>query len=255
MLFKRVHLYNKKAMKSLTISGSIAASILQELEEHVVPGVTTTQLNDIATKRIHEAGVKPAFLGYQGFSAALCASVNQVAVHGAPNDTPLVEGDLLKLDFGVIVDGYFSDTAMSVPVGEVSKEVMHLLKTTREALEQGILQAVFGKHVGDISHAVQTTVENEGYGVVRELTGHGIGTKLHEAPQIPNVGKAGEGEELEVGMVIAIEPITTLTSQHVVLGDDGFEYVSDDGSVSAHFEHTVAITDSGPIVLTARAGS
>ncbi len=255
MLFKRKEkdigkIYGSEAMTAMRRAGYIAAQILQELSALAAPGVTTKDLDDVAMKRLEGEGVKPAFLGYEQFPAVLCASINDVAVHGVPSDRLLADGDLLKLDFGVVVDGYYSDTAISVPIGAVSTDVLRLVQVTQEALKVGITAAQPGKRVGDISAAIQGHVETAGFEVVRELTGHGIGQTLHEPPQIPNAGKPDTGPELRPGMLIAIEPITTFSTQHVSLAKDGFAYVTDNNSVSAHFEHTVAITESGPVVLT-----
>lgn len=251
MLFKKKGIvYGGEAISAMRKAGYVAAQILKELVTLVEPGITTKALDDVALKRLKGEGVEPAFLGYDGFPAVLCTSVNEVAVHGVPNDEPLRDGDLLKLDFGVVVDGYYSDTALTVPVGNVSTENLRLMQVTEQALKIGIQQARAGNRVGDISAAVQSHVEQSGFQVIRELTGHGIGKTLHEAPQIPNVGNAGSGPELKAGMLIAIEPITTFATQHVKLGPDGFGYVTDDGRYSAHYEHTIQITDDDPVILT-----
>ena len=251
MLFKsKGKVYGGEGIVAVRKAGFVAAQILHELTTLVEPGITTKALDDVALKRLQGEGVEPAFLGYDRFPAVLCTSVNEVAVHGVPNDAPLNDGDILKLDFGVVVDGYYSDTAVTVPVGTVATENMRLISVTEEALKVGIAQARAGNRVGDISAAIQTHVENGGFQVVRELTGHGIGKTLHEAPQVPNAGNAGEGPELRSGMMIAIEPITTFTTTHVKLGSDGFGYVTDDGRPAAHFEHTVLITEGEPDILT-----
>lgn len=244
------NLYGGDAIGAMRRAGYVAAQILGELSVLAEPGVTTSELSDVALKRLKGEGVKPAFLGYEKFPAVLCASVNETAVHGVPNDTPLEDGDLLKLDFGVIEQGYYSDTARTIAIGNVSIDARRLMQVTEEALKLGIASVQPGNFTGDISSAVQKHVEKAGFEVVRELTGHGIGTQLHEPPQIPNFGEPGEGVELKPGMVIAIEPITTFSTKHVTLARDGFAYVTDNGSLSAHFEHTVAVTASGPIVLT-----
>lgn len=231
-------------------SGALAAQILKELVTLAAPGVTTEALDDVARARIVAAKADPAFLGYDGFPATICTSVNNVAVHGAPSKQALKEGDLLGIDFGVVIDGWYSDVAVSLPIGRVSEEATYLLDVTQEALRLGIEVAVPGGRVGDISAMIQQYVESHGFQVIRELTGHGVGRKLHDEPAIPNFGKAGTGPELVEGMVIAIEPIVAVSAKHVRLGADGFGYETEDGSLAAHFEHTVAITNLGPEILT-----
>ena len=244
------NLYGADAIGAVRRAGFIAAQILGELTMLVRPGVTTAELNDVAMTRLKGEKVKAAFLGYDGFPSGLCASVNETAVHGVPNSTPLNDGDLLKLDFGVIVQGYYSDTAVTIPVGDVSIDAKRLMQVTEEALKVGIGVAQPGNRTGDIGAAIQEHVEASGFEIIRELTGHGIGRALHEPPQIPNFREAGSGVELVPGMIIAIEPITSFSTKHVKLGPDGFAYITDNGALSAHFEHTVAITESGPVVLT-----
>lgn len=231
-------------------SGRVAARILLELAMLVRSGVSTRQINARAAELVKEAGVEPAFLGYENFPAVVCASVNSTAVHGLPSDVALREGDVVGLDFGVIREGWCSDTAVTVGVGKVSDEAERLISVTKEALARGIAQATIGNFVGDISYAIQNYVEERGFEVVRELVGHGIGRKLHESPQIPNFGYPQKGEELCEGMVIAIEPIIAVSSKHVKLDEDSFGYVTADRSFAAHFEHTVAIVKDGPQILT-----
>jgi methionyl aminopeptidase len=247
--------YSAQDLEKLKRSGWVAAQILHELVRLVRPGVTTLELNDIAFSRLKGEKVEPAFLGYDDFPAVLCASVNAVAVHGVPNTVPLQDGDILTLDFGVIADGFYSDTAVTIPVGNPSVDARRLIQVTEDALKIGISRAVPGGTTGDIGAAVQQYVEEAGFEVIRELTGHGVGRTLHEAPQIPNFGEPGEGTKLVAGMVIAIEPITAFSTQHVKLAKDGFSYLTDNGSLAAHTEHTVAITENGPIVLTAYEGN
>ena len=242
-------------------SGRILHEIIVKMVAMAQPGVTTQELDDLARRLCLEHSVKPGFLGYgvQGkkFPAVSCLSVNDAIVHAIPNQRPLKKGDVLGIDMGVLYKGWNSDSAVTVLVspprspsydkrgkGEI------LIEVTKQAMYLGIKQAVPGNHVGDISHAVQTYVESNGFGVIRDLVGHGIGRELHEEPRIPNYGKPGEGAELKEGMVICIEPMVSAGDWHLVLDDDGFTYGTRDGSSGAHFEHTVAITKDGPVVLT-----
>lgn len=231
-------------------SGRIAAIILRRLIEEVHPGVTTRQLNDKAEELLEAHGVQPAFRNFDGFPAVLCTSVNDVIVHGIPDDTPLREGDIVGLDFGVIHDGWYSDTAVTVGVGEVSHEARRIMRVARKALRLGIKQARPRATTGDIGNTIQRYVESEGYSIVRELVGHGVGRSLHEEPQIPNYGKRKSGTVLEEGMVIAIEPMIIDGSPDLKRGPDRFGYKSPQGHLTAHFEHTVAIKQHGAEVLT-----
>lgn len=233
-------------------ANALVASVLSELERLVAPGVTTLDLDAVAERQIREAGGVPAFKGYQGYPSTLCASVNQAVVHGIPNDAPLADGDIVSLDMGVVLDGFYGDSAITVPVGAVPNRVTELLDVTRAALELAIAQVKDGGHVSDIGHAVQRHVEAHGFAVVREFVGHGIGTKLHEEPQIPNYGEPGRGPRLASGMVLAIEPMVTMGGAAVKVLGDGWTAVTRDGSLAAHFEHTVAVTDTGPDVLSRR---
>lgn len=244
-----------KEIETMAEGGKILAAILQELALAVKPGVTTKSLDTLAHERCKKNSVAPAFLGYivngKKFPATLCVSINDEVVHGIPSDRILKEGDIVGLDMGVIYQGWNLDAAVSVIVDQKSNlKNQKLVSTTRQALELGIAQAQPGNHVGDISHAVQTHVEQAGFGIVRDLVGHGVGRKLHEEPMVPNYGRAGEGPELKVGMVIAIEPMVTAGDWRVFLDRDGWTYKTKDGSPAAHFEHTVAITKTGPRVLT-----
>jgi methionyl aminopeptidase len=234
-------------------AGRIVCEILDELEKAVAPGVTTWELDALAEKLIYEKGAKPAFKGYLGFPCCLCASVNHEVVHGIPSKKKrLVDGDLMKLDFGVVYRGFYGDSARTVPVGKVSREAQVLIQTTREALQKAIEVAVPGNRVGDIGHTVQSYVEARGYSVVRSFHGHGIGRKLHEKPEVPNFGDPGSGMKLRSGMVLAIEPMVNMGTEEVYLLDDDWTAVTLDSKLSAHFEHTVVITDKGPEVLTRR---
>jgi methionyl aminopeptidase len=233
-------------------AGKIVAGALARLERMVRPGVTTRELDRAAEDFIVQHGAKPAFKGYRNFPATLCASVNEQVVHGIPSDRKLETGDIIGLDLGAIVDGYYGDSAITVAVGDASPEALRLIEATREALARGIAQIAEGKRLSDISHAVQTHAESFGYSVVRDFVGHGIGRQLHEEPQIPNYGPAGRGPRLKVGMVLAIEPMVNVGGPAVRVLQDQWTAVTADGSLSAHFEHTIALTESGPVVLTQR---
>ena len=231
-------------------ANALVADVLSELRRLAAPGVSTLELDAVAERRIRAAGAVPAFKGYHGYPATLCASVNEAVVHGIPSAAPLVVGDIVSLDMGVVLDGYYGDSAITVPVGGVPDRVVELLRVTREALELGIARVRVGGHVSDIGHDVQRHVEAHGFSVVREFVGHGIGVQLHEEPQIPNYGDPGHGPELEAGMVLAIEPMVTLGRPAVKVLGDGWTAVTRDGSLAAHFEHTVAVTEGDPDVLT-----
>jgi methionyl aminopeptidase len=231
----------------------LVAEILAELASEARPGVTTADLDRLAEKRVLEAGAVPAFKGYRGYPATLCASVNEEVVHGIPSDSRrLSEGDIISLDMGVLIDGFYGDSAVTVGVGKISDEASTLLTITEEALYRGIDAARVGGRLSDIGHAVQGWVEEHGFSVVREFVGHGIGTKLHEEPQIPNYGQPGRGPRLAEGMVLAIEPMVNVGRAGVKVLPDGWTAVTRDGSLSAHFEHTVAVTGDGPMILTTR---
>lgn len=240
----------EKEIELMKISGQIAGSILKEVSSKVKAGITTKELDEHARKLIKQNNVEPAFLNYQGFPGVMCASVNEVVVHGAPSDTPLQEGDILSLDFGVIYKGWYSDTAITIPVGEIPYETQRLIKVTKKALRLGIKKAKIGSTTGDIGNTIQRFVEGEGYSIVRELVGHGVGKQLHEKPNVPNYGKRKSGETLKEGMVIAIEPMVVVGEANLKLDTDKFGYKPKDNSLTAHFEHTVAITKQGPVILT-----
>jgi methionyl aminopeptidase len=234
-------------------AGRIVADTIDAVTASVRPGITTGDLDAIAEKVIVDAGAIPSFKGYRGFPASICASLNQEVVHGIPGRRTLQEGDILSLDFGAIWEGYHADSAVTVFVGESpSAEAEKLVRVTEESLEAGISQAKPGNHLSDISSAVQQVVEGAGFAVVREYVGHGIGRNLHEDPQIPNYGPPGRGPELKPGLVIAIEPMVNMGSWETRVLADGWTVVTADDSLSAHFEHTVALTDEGPEILTAR---
>jgi methionyl aminopeptidase len=231
-------------------AGRITARVLREVGDAIAPSVTTGELDELAETIVREEGAKAAFKGYRGFPASICASPNSEVVHGIPGPRRLVEGDIISIDFGAIVDGYYGDSAMTFPVGEIAEETARLLDTTRRSLEAGIGQCRPGMRLYDISHAVQTVVEREGFSVVKEYVGHGIGANMHEEPQVPNFGPAGKGPTLKPGMVFAIEPMVNVGEAGVRSLDDGWTVVTADGSLSAHFEHTVAVTETGPEILT-----
>ena len=233
-------------------ANQLVAQILEDLAAMVAPGVTTAHLDAVAEAKVRAAGAEPAFKGYRGYPATLCASVNEQVVHGIPSGKPLVAGDIVSLDMGVKLDGYYGDSAVTVPVGAVSEDVRALLRVTQEALAKGIAQVKIGGRVSDIGHAIQAYVEAHGFSVVREFVGHGIGASLHEEPQIANYGEPGRGPRLAEGMTLAIEPMVNMGRPAVKVLADGWTAVTKDGSLSAHFEHTVAVTKDGPLVLTIR---
>lgn len=228
----------------------IVAEVLELLKGLVRPGVTTLELEAVAVAETKKRNAVPAFKGYAGYPYALCCSPNDRVIHGMPNKEPLKEGDILSIDFGVLYDEYYGDAAVTLPVGTISDAARALLTTTEESLYRGIEKAVAGGRLYDISSAVQRHVEARGYSVVRDFVGHGIGKKLHEDPQVPNYGVAGRGIALKPGMVLAIEPMVNIGSYEVTVLDDGWTAVTVDGSLSAHFEHTVAVTEHGPEILT-----
>ncbi len=231
-------------------AGRIVATILARLEEMVRPGVTSAELDRYAEQECLRQGATPAFKGYGGFPFAICASPNDRVVHGFPDRRPLAEGDILSIDFGVLYQGYYGDAAVTVPVGRIDAGTSRLVDATRESLRQAIAKAVPGGRLSDISHAVQGWVEPLGFSVVREFVGHGIGRQLHEAPQLPNFGAPGQGPRLKPGMTLAIEPMINAGTPGVKILEDGWTAVTQDGKRSAHFEHTVAITEHGPEILT-----
>ena len=231
-------------------SSEILKSCFQKIEEAIRPGVTTAELDRIAEEFIASAGAAPAFKGYQGYPATICASVNEQVVHGIPGPRKLEEGDIVGVDMGVLREGFYADASRTYPIGNVSDEAMRLLKVTKEALDLGIDKARPGNHLSDISNVIQRHAESHGYEVVRALVGHGIGKKMHEEPQIPNFGPPGHGPVLKRGMVLAIEPMINNGSRDVLTLKDRWTYVTVDGQLSAHFEDTVAVTDDGPDIMT-----
>jgi methionyl aminopeptidase len=240
-------------LDAMAASGAVLAECHDMLAAEVAPGVTTAHLDALAEELIRARGGVPAFKGYPGptpYPASICASVNDEVVHGIPRDAPLREGDVLAIDCGVVLDGWVSDSARTYAVGRVSPIAERLISATRVSLDRGIAACLIGNHVGDIGHAVQTEIEAAGFSVVQSLVGHGVGRSMHEEPQVPNYGRPGTGPELSEGLVIAVEPMVNAGRQEVVLGDDGWTITTRDGSLSAHWEHTVAITADGPRILT-----
>jgi methionyl aminopeptidase len=242
-------------IERMRAANALVANVLAELEATVAPGVTTQDLDALAERLVREAGAEPAFKGYRGYPATLCASVNEQVVHGIPSTHPLAEGDIVSLDMGVKLGGFYGDSAITVAVGRIGEDAERLLRVTQEALERGIAQVRVGGRISDIGHAVQQHVESHGFSVVREFVGHGIGASLHEEPQIANYGEPGRGPRMAEGMVLAIEPMVNLGRPGVKVLADGWTAVTRDGSLSAHFEHTVAVTKQGPLILTLRTSS
>jgi methionyl aminopeptidase len=234
----------------MAAAGAIHARTLKLLEGKIRPGVTTKELDEAAERFIRSQGAVPSFKGYRGFPGSICASPNAMVVHGIPGPYALAEGDVISIDIGVTLDGWVADGARTFPVGKVSPVAEKLLAVTEQSLFDAVEQARPGNRLGDISHAVQARVEGEGMSVVRSLVGHGVGRDMHEDPQVPNFGQPGRGPLLEEGVVLAIEPMVTAGRHAVRMGDDGWAIFSQDGSLAAHFEFTVAITASGPLILT-----
>lgn len=231
-------------------SNRLVGMTLGEVAKWIQPGVATLKLDQIAEEFIRDHGGVPGFKGYGGFPFSLCISENSKVVHGFPSDYCLKDGDIISVDCGVVLNGYNGDSAYTFPVGEVTEDILKLLKTTKESLYLGIEQCTVGKRVGDIGYAIQNHCEKQGYGVVRELCGHGIGKKLHESPEVPNYGKRGSGPLLKAGMCIAIEPMINMGTHKVLMQRDGWTITTKDNTPSAHFEHTIAITKEKPIILS-----
>lgn len=245
-----IPLKTKSEILKMRDSGRIVAEILQVLQEKAAIGVTTRELDGIAEAECLKRKARPAFKGYGGFPYTICASPNHKVVHGFADDVPLLDGDLLSVDFGVQYHGFYGDAAITVPIGLIDNEKKSLNEVTRESLARAIAVAQVGNRVSDISWAVQSYVEAQGFSVVRDFVGHGIGRQLHEAPQIPNFGQPGHGAKLKAGMVLAIEPMINAGCAEVKILADGWTAVTVDGRPSSHFEHTVAITVDGPVILT-----
>lgn len=243
-------LKSHQEIEKMRISNKIVAEALTEVKKKVKPGVTTLELDKFVEGYLRERGAIPAFKGYRGYPSSLCTSVNEQVVHGIPSKYKLKEGDIISLDIGSLVDGFFGDAALTLSVGNISKQTQKLLDVTEEALYRGIGKAKAGGRLSDISHAIQTCVEDNGFSVVTTFVGHGIGKSLHEDPQIPNFGSPSRGPRLKAGMVLAIEPMVNMGKSDVVILSDNWTAVTADKSLSAHFEHTVAITENGPEILT-----
>lgn len=253
---ERIAIRSADEIARMRDAGLIVHDILQELARTVAPGMTTLEIDRLAEARTRARGAEPAFLGYHGYPASICISVNEEVVHGIPSSRRVLrDGDVVGLDFGVVYRGWFGDSAVTVPVGNASKEVRRLVDVTRSALERGVAAAVPDARVGAIGATVQAWVESHGFSVVRDFVGHGIGRRLHEPPQVPNYGSPRAGVRLRAGMVIAIEPMVNAGGFEVRTLDDGWTAVTVDGRPSAHFEHTVAITEDGPQVLTLPPGA
>jgi methionyl aminopeptidase len=247
-----INIKSPREIEIMRRSGKITAKTLAALMAAAKPGITTGQLDKLAEESIRSMGGVPTFIGYSGYPSSICASVNDEVVHGMPGDRVLQNGDVLSIDIGTTFEGYVSDSAITIPIGQVSDAAQRLLKVTQECLMLGIAEMTVGKHVGDIGYAVQQHAESHGYGVVRALVGHGVGRKMHEDPQVPNYGVRGEGLQLRAGLVLAVEPMITEGTFEVETLDDGWTVVTEDGKLAAHFEHTIAVTDQGPKILTLR---
>ncbi len=247
-----INIKSAREIEIMRRSGKITSKTLARLMDAARPGITTRELDRIADESIRSMGGVPTFIGYHGYPSAICTSVNNEVVHGMPGNRVLHDGDILSLDIGTTLDGYVSDSAITVAIGSVSDAAKRLMHVTQECLMLGIAQMQPGNHLGDIGHAVQQHAEAHGYGVVRALVGHGIGRKMHEDPQVPNYGTPGEGPLLRKGLVLAIEPMITEGTWEVETLEDGWTVVTEDGKLAAHFEHTIAITDQGPKILTLR---
>lgn len=245
-----VHLRSQDEVQKIRQSSRIVAEVLQLLSDMIEPGITSEKLDAEAEKYIRSQKAEPGFKGLYGYPATLCVSVEHEVVHGIPSDQQLVEGQIVGIDVGALKDGYYGDHARTFAVGEIDQAHQDLITRTKECLDLGIQAAVAGGTLGDIGHAVQRHAEEAGFGVVRELVGHGIGTRLHEEPQVPNYGQPGQGGIIREGMCLAIEPMINFGSQEVVTQDDGWTVTTADGKPSAHFEHTIVITENGPEILT-----
>ncbi len=245
-----IFLKSPEEIEKMSASGKLVAEILSEIRGRIKPGVTTQELDQLALRLSVKKKARPAFKGYHGFPFSLCVSVNEEVVHGFPSGRKLLDGDIVSLDFGVCLDGYYGDAAFTLAVGKVSPQAERLIRVTREALFKGLEQVKAGRRLGDISSAVQQHVEGYCFSVVRQFVGHGIGKALHEDPQIPNFGESGRGILLKPGMVLAIEPMVNVGGSEVEIKADGWTAVTKDKSLSAHFEHTVAITENGCRILT-----
>jgi methionyl aminopeptidase len=248
---KRAILKTQAEIEILRKANAIVMEILLRLKEEVKPGVSAWEFEELALSLCEKKGVKPAFKGYRGYPYALCVSINEEIVHGMPKkEKVLKEGDLVSFDFGVVYEGYVGDAALTVGVGKISEKAERLMKVTEEALYKGIEKAYFGNKIGDISFAIQSHVEKHGFNVIKEFVGHGVGRSLHEPPEVPNWGRPGRGPKIEIGMVLAIEPMVSAGDPRVEILVDGWTAVTKDRSLAAHFEHSIAITPKGPEILS-----
>jgi methionyl aminopeptidase len=248
---RQIELKSPVDLERMRRAGRLAAQVLDAVGRAVKPGVTTKDLDRLAETFIRDAGGIPTFVGYRGYAASICASINEEVVHGIPHPKRVLrEGDIVGIDVGATLDGFVGDTAATFPVGRISEEAAALLRSTRESLDQGIAAARVGNRLGDVSSAIQRVAESRGYSVVRDFVGHGIGRNMHEEPSVPNYGTAGTGLRLEAGLVIALEPMVNVGTWRVQVLKDGWTVVTQDNRLSAHFEHTVAVTEAGPEVLT-----
>jgi methionyl aminopeptidase len=245
-----IYLKSSTEIEKMRKAGRIVAETLAKLEELIKPGITTKELDRVAEEYIIRCGARPSFKGYHGFPASICASVNEEVVHGIPGERVLQEGDIISVDCGAFYEGFHGDAARTFPVGKITPIAQKLIDVTRESFFKGIEHAVIGKRIGDISHAIQSYVEANGFSVVRDYVGHGIGKEMHEEPPVPNYGKPGRGPKLVKGMVLAIEPMVNLGVYAVKEKSDGWTVVTYDGKLSAHYENTIAILDNGPELLT-----
>lgn len=247
-----IYLKNKQQLDCMRRSGAMLYEVLCRLREAIKPGMSTAELDVYAEQLIRKHKAIPSFLDYQGYPASICASINDEVVHGIPSETAILkEGDVLSIDCGLILDGWQADSAFTVGVGNITPENQQLINVTEECFFKGIRQAVAGNHLGDIGHAVQSYAESFGYGVVRDLTGHGIGRNMHEDPSVPNFGRPGHGTRLRAGMTLAIEPMIAMGDYHVAELEDGWTIVTEDGSVCSHYEHTIAVNEHGlPELMT-----
>lgn len=243
-------IYCEEEISTIRKSNQIVAKILAELGRMIIPGVQTKELDEYAELRVKEMNAIPAFKGYRGYPASLCTSINEEIVHGIPSSRRLRDGDIISLDFGVLYEGYYGDAAVTYPVGEITPKAKKLIKAAEETFYKGMEQMKPGKRISDISFAIQSHVESQGFSVIRAFVGHGIGLSLHEEPQVPNFGPPGRGPKLKSGMVLAIEPMIAMGDWDVEILDDNWTAITRDRSLSAHYEHTVAITQKGPEILS-----
>jgi len=249
-MFSMIILKSSQEIERIRTAGAVVAGALEELKKRIYPGITTRELDKRAEEFLIKKGGTPAFKGYKGYPDTICISINEEVVHGIPSERKLTEGDIVSIDIGVLLDGYYGDAAITLPVGRISSQAKHLLEVTEASLYKAIDISVIGKRVSDISNTIQCYVEGAGYSVVRDFVGHGIGRSLHEEPPVPNYGEPGKGPRLKAGMVLAIEPMVNMGGHELIILENGWTTVTKDGSLSAHFEHTVVITENGPLILT-----